>query len=446
MDPRTPHRSPITPEWDRVRELYEEPNPAPDEIVRRIVEALDETTRCQLCDAAVVRCLDAVLRSSAATADDPENLPLPDLGSGLAAIEIAGAVRYLANDNIAAARVASHFGTLALDAVARTVIHALEPEATGNELTREAAYSRYAAYAQEYRLNELARSFVAHHLEQAFCYFVARDISDFVGSSALPNVAEAQRVVDRVGQFCRQRGALPGLHWYEQDLQQIVRSPLDERMKRLRPLVQTAAQSGLAALAGQDINLRADWYHHSADDSEHVLVARCQGGDKRACDALLERYKPRMYALVRGIGQDQDWVEDVVVEILVQLYLSVWSFRGESSFKTWVYRVAKNVCMMELRRVSRRERQPNNISNGTTNSGDPGELVLDKLMRDDALQAVAELPEKYRMAVGLYYVGQCSYPQIAEVLNVPLGTAKTHVYQGLKRLRRMLAGDNERRL
>ncbi len=441
-----PHRSPATPQWDRVRELYQQPNPAPGEIVRRIVQALDETMQLQLYDAAVVLCLDAVLRSSAATADGPENLPLPDLGSGLAALEIAGAVRYLANDNIAAARVASHFGTLALDAVARTVIEALQPEATRNKLTREAAYSRYAAYAQQCRLNELATHFIAHYLEQVFRYFVAHDISDFVGSSAVPNVAEAQRLVDKVGQFCRQRGAVPGLHRYEQDLQETVRSPLDGRTEQLRSLVKAAVQSGLAALAGQDINLRADWYHHSVDDSESVLVARCQVGDKRACDALLERYKPRMYALVRGMGQDQDWVEDVVVEILVQLYLSVRSFRGDSSFKTWVYRVAKNVCMMELRKAGRRKRQLNNISNGTTNSGNPGELVLDKLMRDDALQGLAELPKKYRMAVGLYYIGQCSYPQLSEVLNVPLGTAKTHVYQGLKRLRRMLAGDNERRL
>lgn len=76
------------------------------------------------------------------------------------------------------------------------------------------------------------------------------------------------------------------------------------------------------------------FYRHSIDDRESMLVARCQGGDKRACDVLVERYKSRIYALVRGMGQDQDWVEDVVVEILVQLYLSVRSFRGESSFKT----------------------------------------------------------------------------------------------------------------
>lgn len=102
--------------------------------------------------------------------------------------------------------------------------------------------------------------------------------------------------------------------------------------------------------------------------------------------------------------------------------------------------------MMELRTLSRRKRQPNNVSNGTTYSDDPAKLVLDKLTRDEALQRLAQLPEKYRVAVGFYYIGECSYPQLAEVLNVPLGTAKTHVYQGLKRLRGVFAEDNKRRL
>lgn len=86
MDPRTPHRSPTTPEWDCVRELYQQPNPAPGEIVKRIVDALYETTQLQVHDAAVVLCLDAVLWSSAETVYDPENLPLPDLSNGLAVL------------------------------------------------------------------------------------------------------------------------------------------------------------------------------------------------------------------------------------------------------------------------------------------------------------------------------------------------------------------------
>lgn len=436
-----PHRSPPTPTWDRVRELYQEPDPEPREVVGRIIEALGKSGRDQVTDATVVLCLDAVLWGAAMAGDGPDNLPAADLGGGLAAFALAGAIRRLVQHNIVATMSASDLETVALDAATRTVIEAVQPQTSSSKLTRQAVYSRYASYAQDGRLNELATGFFSHYLEELFRYLVNRDLSDFVGLAALPSVQEAQQLVDRVGRFCRERGAGRALHQYEQELQEIVSLSLAQRRQRLGPLVEAAIQSGLADLAGQSVASCVPSYHGTADGTDSVLTARCQRGDKTACNALLERYKSRIYALVRAIGQDEEWTEDVVVEVLVQVYRSLELFRGECSFKTWVYRVTKNVCAMELRKMRSCKPELKNIAASMTNADDPADLALDKYERQEAVQALLRLPNKYGVAVSLYYIGECSYPELAEVLDVPLGTAKTLVFEGLKRIRRTLPTD-----
>lgn len=168
------------------------------------------------------------------------------------------------------------------------------------------------------------------------------------------------------------------------------------------------------------------------------LIARCQRGDQTACDALLEAYRPLIYTLVRSTGRDPDWVEDTVVEILVQLYRSMGSFRGHSSFSTWVYSVATRVCAAELRKAGRHKGRTLDLDEVSAGTDDPVALAFRKGERQEALGMIAQLPEKHRVAVVLRHVMGCSYPELAEVLGVPLGTAKTRVFTGMQRIRRMI--------
>lgn len=167
------------------------------------------------------------------------------------------------------------------------------------------------------------------------------------------------------------------------------------------------------------------------------LAARCQRGDQAACEALLEAYRPLIYTLVRTTGRDPDWVEDTVVEALVQLFRSIRSFRWDSSFSTWVYSVTTKVCAAELRRASRRKAQPVEVVDTPRRADDPVDLVSARNEQEKALELVARLPEKHRVAVVLRHIVGCSYPELAEVLNVPLGTAKTRVFMGMQRIREM---------
>ncbi len=176
----------------------------------------------------------------------------------------------------------------------------------------------------------------------------------------------------------------------------------------------------------------------AARRSTERLAARCQRGDQAACDALLEAYRPLVYTLVRTTGRDPDWVEDTVVEVLVQLYRSIGSFRWSSSFSTWVYSVTMNVCAAELRKAGRRKAQVVELDEAPAHADDPVEVVSAKDEQEKALGMVAQLPEKYRVAVVLRHVIGCSYPELAKVLGVPLGTAKTRVFMGMQRIRRMI--------
>ena len=171
--------------------------------------------------------------------------------------------------------------------------------------------------------------------------------------------------------------------------------------------------------------------------SEAELIARCKRGNRDAWDPLIAPYRGLIYSLARGICGDREWLEDAVLETLCQVYGSVGKFRGRSSFKTWVFRIATRVCRREVRRASRRGPVVEAIEESNPGEDDPASEALDRCRQEQALAAVARLPELYRLAVALRYQAECNYSEIAAVLRIPEGTAKRRVFEGMKRIRRM---------
>ena len=250
MGTSTSHRSPATREWELVRELYQQPNPAPGEVVGRIVAALEEASRRRLHDAAAVRCLDAVLEGSAALAAPGAALPSVVASSGIPALDLATAVRAEALGSIASAGVSSVTGALALDSIPPTVVDSLSTGSDWSDFPASTVISRYSRFAREGDLSVLAGEYCGHGLERAFRYFVARDVSDFVGQTGLPTLQESAQLADRVGELCLQRGSEPRLRRYEQDLQEIMTLARDQRIRALAPLMHESVESSLDALTG----------------------------------------------------------------------------------------------------------------------------------------------------------------------------------------------------
>lgn len=174
---------------------------------------------------------------------------------------------------------------------------------------------------------------------------------------------------------------------------------------------------------------------------DETLVAAAQGDDRAALERLLRLHHDRIYALCRRItGNDAD-AADATQESLLAIVRGLPRFDGRSSFSTWTYRVTSNVCLDELRR---RRRRPLVGLPDTGRGDDPAPVVAldatvaERLRLDDAL---ARLPEDFRVAVVLRDVVDLDYAEIAAVLDIPPGTVRSRIARGRAALAELLGGN-----
>lgn len=182
----------------------------------------------------------------------------------------------------------------------------------------------------------------------------------------------------------------------------------------------------------------------SPPPDDAALIAAAQAGDRRALDRLLRDHQPRIHAVCRRIaGNDADAL-DASQEAMIAVVRGLPRFDGRSRFSTWVYRVATNACLDELRRRRRRplvglpEHDGMTIEQPDHSTPDPGDAVADRLLIDAAL---AELPEDFRAAVVLRDLCQLDYAEIAEVLDIPPGTVRSRIARGRGQLADHLSGN-----
>ncbi|MBX3314632.1 MAG: RNA polymerase sigma factor [Actinobacteria bacterium] len=168
-----------------------------------------------------------------------------------------------------------------------------------------------------------------------------------------------------------------------------------------------------------------------AEDAE--LVRAAQAGDRRALDRLLRDHQPRIHAVCRRIaGNDADAL-DATQEAMIAIVKGLPRFDGRSRFSTWVYRIATNSCLDELRRRRRRpvvglpEHDGVPIEVADDRSPALSEAVADRMLVDAAL---SELPEDFRVAVVLRDLCQLDYAEIADVLGIPPGTVRSRIARG----------------
>lgn len=198
-----------------------------------------------------------------------------------------------------------------------------------------------------------------------------------------------------------------------------------------------------------------------SDDAS--LVQRAQSGDRAAMDQLLRNHYDRVYAVCRRItGHDAD-AADAAQEALIAIVRSLDRFDGRSSVSTWIYRIATNASLDELRRRRRRPvaslDDPSGRGTDTEHSvlgehhgsgtssarADPRaaarvEAIADRLELDAALAALAD---DFRLPVILRDVGDLDYAEIAETLGIPIGTVKSRIARGRSNLAQMLQTRNQ---
>lgn len=181
----------------------------------------------------------------------------------------------------------------------------------------------------------------------------------------------------------------------------------------------------------------------STTDSKHELVARAQAGDGEAFGILFEQHKKRVYSLCLLMTGDVADAEDLTQDAFIQVFRKLGTFRGDSAFSTWLYRVAVNTVLMSLRR-----RKPKQVSLDEPVCIDHSMVPRDFGRNDPELsgtvdrialiRAIKELPEGYRRIFILHEVEGYQHHEIAAMLHCSVGNSKSQLHKAKLKIRELL--------
>jgi RNA polymerase sigma-70 factor (ECF subfamily) len=151
---------------------------------------------------------------------------------------------------------------------------------------------------------------------------------------------------------------------------------------------------------------------------------------QQAFDLVLKHYQTKVFHLAVSILGNRELAEDASQEIFLRIWRALPAYRGASSLSTWIFSIARNASLTALKRASARR---------TISLEEPGMLAAaerqepDRPTPDLAL-LVSQLPEKQRQVVTLFYMEEKSYEEVASLLDMPMGTVKTHLFRARKEL------------
>lgn len=177
----------------------------------------------------------------------------------------------------------------------------------------------------------------------------------------------------------------------------------------------------------------------SEREIDQVLVERAQGGDAHAFDTLVSKYQRKLSRLLSRYIRDAAEVEDVVQEAFIKAYRALPSFRAESAFYTWLYRIGINTAKNYL--VAQGRRAPTSTEYDadeaeTFEDGDqlrdintPESLLLSKQIAETVNAAMEALPDELRTAIMLREIEGMSYEEIAQMMNCPIGTVRSRIFR-----------------
>ena len=166
---------------------------------------------------------------------------------------------------------------------------------------------------------------------------------------------------------------------------------------------------------------------------DDALVAAAQAGDRAALEQLLRNHHDRIHGVCWRITGNEADAADATQEALIAVVRGLHRFDGRSAFSTWVYRVATNASLDELRRRKRRPlsvvRDDDRVDHEHSDpeSEQPFDRIID---RDEVEAALLDVPDDFRIPVVLRDVADLDYAEIAETLGVPVGTVKSRIARG----------------
>jgi RNA polymerase sigma-70 factor (ECF subfamily) len=184
-------------------------------------------------------------------------------------------------------------------------------------------------------------------------------------------------------------------------------------------------------------------------DPDAALMLRVKGGDMEAFEALVEKYKHPVINVMYRMIRDLDEAEDLAQNVFIRVFQSADRYQASAKFSTWIFTIARHLCLNEIRR---RGRHPADSleSSQSENEGQPAKQYQDNRtfsppqaflhgeLERKIQEAVAELPEKQRLAISLCQEDELSYEEIAEVLECSLSATRSLIHRGRETLKQKL--------
>ncbi|OGT77762.1 MAG: RNA polymerase sigma factor RpoE [Gammaproteobacteria bacterium RIFCSPLOWO2_02_FULL_52_10] len=185
-----------------------------------------------------------------------------------------------------------------------------------------------------------------------------------------------------------------------------------------------------------------------SNETDQLLVARVQQGDKAAFDVLVLRYQSRITNLISRFVRNQNDTLDITQEAFLKAYRALPNFRGDSAFYTWLYRIAintaKNYLSLQSRRSAEVEQDFTEIEqidgdNVLKDHATPEHLLLTDEIQATIISTIEQLPEDLRVAITLREIEGLSYEEIAEVMECPIGTVRSRIFRAREAIDNQLA-------
>jgi len=183
------------------------------------------------------------------------------------------------------------------------------------------------------------------------------------------------------------------------------------------------------------------------DASERALIERCRRNDYEAFGRFIDAYQNRVYGFVRRMVPSLDEAEDLTQEVFIRAFQHFANFDGRCSVKTWLFRIANNLCIDRARRQDRippkaeyypspDDNEPIEIADGRWQ---PDKLALDQEVTKLVEQGIMTMSEKLRSVLLLHDREDMAYEEIASTLNIPVGTVKSRLFLARAHLQNVLS-------